>query len=341
MNTFKVDGLNLILLLFSFLIAIILPFKLFLFSYAVLGPIHYMTEIGWLREKGYYLNIRQGFSFLVALCAIVTVGTLGFEYIKTLNTEYWQNFLNDYLELASSFLSSLVFIAFIGAGAFTFSKSKIVAFGILGLSCVVAFFASSIPSYTYIFGLFLPTILHVSLFTLLFMIYGAIKSKSKLGFINALIFLICWFAFFQMDFNDSSFRVSERTIEQYFASGFPNVLGTFAEFIGLLPDGNYFVKSSLGYKFQAFLAFVYTYHYLNWFSKTKIINWHKVSKKWLAGAVAVWVASVSLYFYDYKYGLFALFFLSYLHVFLEFPLNHLSMKGIIDELFKFLKPAKA
>ena len=33
------------------------------------------------------------------------------------------------------------------------------------------------------------------------------------------------------------------------------------------------------FKVQAFLAFAYTYHYLNWFSKTLIIKWHQVAKK--------------------------------------------------------------
>jgi hypothetical protein len=83
---------------------------------------------------------------------------------------------------------------------------------------------------------------------------------------------------------------------------------------------------------QIFFAYAYTYHYLNWFSKTKIINWHKVPKKYLIASVGIWILAVALYFYNYKIGLMALFFLSVLHVFLEFPLNHLTFIGIFKEL---------
>jgi hypothetical protein len=84
------------------------------------------------------------------------------------------------------------------------------------------------------------------------------------------------------------------------------------------------------------IAFAYTYHYLNWFSKTSVIKWYAVPKKWLISIVLIWVFSVALYAYDYVTGLKALLFLSMLHVFLEFPLNfrsfqiiNTSIKGMI------------
>jgi hypothetical protein len=80
------------------------------------------------------------------------------------------------------------------------------------------------------------------------------------------------------------------------------------------------------------IAFAYTYHYLNWFSKTSVIKWHEVSKKWLITIFIAWVASVGLYFYDYIVGLKALLLLSMLHVFLEFPLNFRSVQGIFSSL---------
>jgi hypothetical protein len=70
-----------------------------------------------------------------------------------------------------------------------------------------------------------------------------------------------------------------------------------------------------------FLAFAYTYHYLNWFSKTGIIRWHEIGRARMASIGALWVGSVALYAYDYGLGLAALFFLSVTHVFLEFPLD--------------------
>jgi hypothetical protein len=53
-----------------------------------------------------------------------------------------------------------------------------------------------------------------------------------------------------------------------------------------------------------------------------------VPKKILIATVALWIISIALYIYDYNLGLQVLFFLSFLHVFLEFPLNVVSFTGI-------------
>ena len=74
------------------------------------------------------------------------------------------------------------------------------------------------------------------------------------------------------------------------------------------------------------------YHYLNWFSKTEIIKWHKVPKGRFIVVLALWVVSLALYAYSYKVGLQWLFFLSFTHVLLEFPLNFVSILGIGKEL---------
>jgi hypothetical protein len=86
-----------------------------------------------------------------------------------------------------------------------------------------------------------------------------------------------------------------------------------------------------------FIAFAYTYHYLNWFSKTSVIKWHQVPRKTLLITLTVWLASVGFYLYDYSLGLNVLFFLSFLHVFLEFPLNVVSFTGIGKEISGLVK----
>ena len=90
-----------------------------------------------------------------------------------------------------------------------------------------------------------------------------------------------------------------------------------------------------------FIAFANTYHYLNWFSKTEVIKWHQVPRKQLLTVLLLWVASVALYAYDYYVGLVALYFLSMLHVLLEFPLNYRSFIGIYEEIKLRLAPASA
>jgi hypothetical protein len=88
---------------------------------------------------------------------------------------------------------------------------------------------------------------------------------------------------------------------------------------------------------MAFIAFAYTYHYLNWFSKTSIIQWHQIPRGRSVAVVLVWLASVGLFVYDYRLGLQWLFFLSFTHVALEFPLNHLTFIGIGREVGGILR----
>jgi ribosomal protein L6P/L9E len=87
-----------------------------------------------------------------------------------------------------------------------------------------------------------------------------------------------------------------------------------------------------GFMVMRFIAFAYTYHYLNWFSKTSLIQWHKVPRKTLSIVIAIWIISVAIYAYDFMLGLKWLFLLSFLHVLLEFPLNYRSVIGIGQEI---------
>ena len=86
-------------------------------------------------------------------------------------------------------------------------------------------------------------------------------------------------------------------------------------------------------RLTSLLAFIYTYHYLNWFSKTSIIKWHEIPKSRTAIIVGLWLIALGLYGYSYQAGMLALYFLSVLHVMLEFPLNHYTFAGIGKELY--------
>ncbi|HET9870420.1 MAG TPA: hypothetical protein VFR02_07995, partial [bacterium] len=50
----RVNALNIGLMALSAALAFRFPFELFLFSYTVLGPLHYLTEISWLKDRGFY-----------------------------------------------------------------------------------------------------------------------------------------------------------------------------------------------------------------------------------------------------------------------------------------------
>ena len=203
----------------------------------------------------------------------------------------------------------------------------------MALAFIMAFFIHLIQPVWILFGVYLPTIIHVSIFTGLFMMYGALKSKSKWGYVSTLFFFLAMLAFFYIDFEPSKYKFNSTNTQRLLDSTFIHVGAILSETLGLHVSGErYNLISPLGIKIQALFAFCYTYHYLNWFSKTKIINWHSVSKRWLIFTGVIWIISMALYFINYKVGFIALFFLSFLHVVLEFPLNHVTIAGIWKEL---------
>jgi hypothetical protein len=96
-------------------------------------------------------------------------------------------------------------------------------------------------------------------------------------------------------------------------------------------------QSPAAWAMMGFIAFAYTYHYLNWFSKTSIIQWHNIPRRRFVAILVLWAASIACYLCSYQMGLRWLYFLSMSHVLLEFPLNHLSFMTIGKELGK-LRP---
>lgn len=57
-------------------IAMVIPFELFLFAYAVLGPLHYFTEINWLNEKSFFVPDKKYIWVLVGLTALASLPLL-------------------------------------------------------------------------------------------------------------------------------------------------------------------------------------------------------------------------------------------------------------------------
>lgn len=184
-------------------------------------------------------------------------------------------------------------------------------------------------------AMFIPTVVHVYLFTLLFMVYGAMNEKSAYAWLGIVLLVLSPFVIILLPLDAEKYLISNHVKSTFMYNNFNRVKNSIAGILQLQEtNGKFNLVSVAGIKLQVFLAFAYTYHYLNWFSKTSIIGWGKniQAKKWVV-IIVLWALSVGLYYYDYRTGLLALFFLSLLHVFLEFPLNIISVKGIFAKLF--------
>ncbi|HMP04463.1 MAG TPA: hypothetical protein PKD86_14650 [Gemmatales bacterium] len=313
LKTTHIDWLNIALMLGSASLAAWLPFEVFLFSYAVLGPLHYLTEISWLHERRYFATGKFDFLWLLALGGGLFVVT----FMIPWSTE----------ALAISWGAGLTYLAFMSALAMVLFKeltAKII-FVLVAFMLLLGFDRQQ--AYLLFFAVFLPTLVHVYIFTAAFMLYGALKSGSRPGLLAVVMLFVCGGALLFLP-PTGAYAISEAARETYRL--FEVLNHQLLVLLGLGDADLY--QSRPGIALMRFIAFAYTYHYLNWFSKTSIIKWHQVSWRRLGTIVALWLASVALYAHDYRYGFVALYTLSFLHVYLEFPLNHQCFVGIGREL---------
>ena len=316
----EVNLLNIGLMVASCLAAFSMPFELFLIAYAVLGPLHYLTEISWLHTRRYFTNGRNDYVVLVGLC--IGVGIL--KHVA-LGVD------------AAGFATAIVVGAFVAAFAFTFLTSTWAKAAAVVAGLAVGHSLSGQEATRIIFITFIPTIIHVYVFTAAFILYGALKGRSATGIASLGVFAICTASFFVLGDKIGSHALSPYVAASYQSFAELNVkLAAWLGYAGIDALDNV-LYSSTGVMLMRFIAFSYTYHYLNWFSKTSIIQWHKIPKAWAVTNVALWLASLAIYAYDYRAGLLTLFSLSFLHVFLEFPLNHRSFQGIAQELVALVR----
>jgi len=319
----RVNYLNIGLILVSFVFALFLPFELFLFAYAILGPGHYLTEISWLQKRRFFTKgsydawVLAGLAAAPSLVAIFTFGPL-----KQIG--------------ANHNMATIICLAF-GSGLVFFLTEKTSA-RLLGLSLTVAVSLIAVNTSAFtamVVALFVPTLIHVYVFTGFFIIFGALKARSVSGYATFAFFLICPLLY--LFIHPFRYEPSDYTVQTYWR-GFSAInttllgLGVPGSQVQMDDNVRRVFSSDMGLVVMRFIAFAYTYHYLNWFSKTRIIKWHEVSPRRLSLIGLLWAGCIALYLYDYSSGIRVLLCLSFLHVFLEFPLNHMSIIGVVREL---------
>ncbi|MCW3103326.1 MAG: hypothetical protein JWO09_1766 [Bacteroidetes bacterium] len=313
-----INYLNIGLMVLSLVAAYILPFEVFLFSYAVLGPLHYLTEISWLDKKNYFVKSKKDIWLFVVLVILITIGMFN-----------GGSRINHYL-------GSILFSGFVYALIILFVEKTALKLLLIFLTFIASliFNVNNYPDVIFLlFAVWLPTIIHVFIFTGAFILYGALKTKSVSGMVSLGVFILCAVSFFVYTPEGLPSFVSQYAQKAYYNFKVLNTtlysLFGYGE-MGFRDQAMFSNENSV--KIMRFIAFAYTYHYLNWFSKTSVIKWNQVSRTRMSLIVGLWILSVVLYAVSYEIGFYALFLLSLLHVFFEFPLNHHTFIGIGKEL---------
>jgi hypothetical protein len=310
----RLNWANIGLMAVSCVAAIVAPFHVFLFAYAVLGPLHYLTEMSWLRDREFFTSSRfnrRGWLLLV----LATAAVMAFGYVST-----------DLLHrpVAPTLEIGMFLLVFLGAAAASFVRHPVNVIAAIGIAAVGILIFSASPSYGMLAYL-LMTIVHVFVFTGVFILSGAAKTRSRSGYASFAVFLACAAATLLIDVASKAPTGQMRLIYGAFEQ-----LNLLLLRLMNVQAGDVYAASGVGV--MRFVAFAYLYHYLNWFSKTSIIRWHEVSRLRGAGIVTVWAAGVGLYLYSYQLGFAVFYVLSVMHVMLEFPLNHQSFVNLVRGL---------
>ena len=246
------DAIHLGLMLLAFAAAYLVPFELLLLAYVVLGPAHYFTEISWLHDRSYFLPHR---GIAVAL-AVVAAGAALIDDASWFGFAMW---------------AALVVCAMLAA-ATSAAEGTLIFMAAIALSAIMVSSGSSLA----VLGILIPTLIHVSLFTLVFMTLGAWRSRSRTQVALVVIYLIA-IAVILLAPPTAEIRIA--SFAQAARDYFGNVGPALSRLFGI-------PGLKLDTRLTSLLAFVYIYHYLNWFIKADVIRWADIPRARLALLIA-------------------------------------------------------
>lgn len=305
-------------LILSGIAAAIAPLRVFLFAFAVLGPLHYLTEIAWLRRKQFYF--REGLvsqRTYVVFSVLAVVLCLSSRFVRH-DLWFWGIALMLLLSLSVWITNRYVILAITAAA--------------VGLSFLL-------KTWVFFIAAMVPTLVHVFFFTWTFMVSGSLRALRARRTSS-------WPGVARIWMNPALMLVIPIVLVllpmHYHAPGGLWIKGEASSFAALhfklagdLHHTMVFNRQILNDPVVAGLlrifAFAYLFHYLNWFTKTELLEWHRISRRGWAIVAALYTASLAAYGVDLRLGLSVGAFLSLLHVLLEFPLNWHTLRGLLSQ----------
>ena len=159
MNTRQIDLLNIALIIVSLILAFYLPFQLFIFAYAILGPLHYLTEINWLHERKYFINDRKWIWVVAVFALIFTIPfLLDIPFVAKI---IGNSVVQDNIKKMSTWINALVLLAFVLAIGLVYFRKSLHRMILFAVGIILAILLNGSLTYNIWIGIFLPTIIHV------------------------------------------------------------------------------------------------------------------------------------------------------------------------------------
>ena len=109
----------------SAILAYFMPFETFLFAYAFLGPLHYLTEISWLHDRQYFSKGKYDFTFLLIIGVVLSIAAFADDFdsmnftiypplvdAKTDFVQWYEGMSIGYISIMLALFSAILFVLF-------------------------------------------------------------------------------------------------------------------------------------------------------------------------------------------------------------------------------------
>jgi hypothetical protein len=308
-------------LLVSGVAAAIAPLQVLLVAFAFLGPFHYLTEIFWLRRKKFYFaeGMVSSRVYVTLACAMAVLGFVEHAYRRDFGV--WV--------VGSLLLLSLT----------VWVRNAYAIAAIAVAAIVTGFF---LRTWVYFIAVMVPTLVHVFFFTWTFMLSGALRDKRATWrkWLNPALMVVIPVLLVALPMHYAApSGIWLRAEAASFGTIHKKLAGDLHHTVVL---NEQMLNDRVLAGMLRLFAFVYLFHYLNWFAKTELLEWHKVSRRGWAAIVVLYAASMGAYVWNFQFGFLVATFLSMLHVLLEFPLNWHTLRFLSDKVRRRrLVPAEA
>ena len=289
------------LVLLSAAFAYFAPYTGLFLVFVILGPAHYLTQMNWMHDRDYFIHDQKAKFIYMGL---TVAGLSLFLFMKFMPLVYALCAFGSLLT-ACFFLSHRM-------------QKRYAILPILSLAVTYLFFAK-LPALVLPALIFLP-IIHVGIFTLIFLMQGARKNRGPAAKAAVITWIFCFFLLVFVPPTAHMTWTTGLAANHHFFDG-------TARFLSAL-GGSRMTHDRAWSLAYGLLTFFYTYHYLNWFSKTELLQWHRIKRRRLYPIIAIYITAICIYAYDYKTGYEILFLLSVLHMIAEFPLDFIALRGL-------------